>query len=259
MNDTLRKLLASLCLACLAFMAFLAHGTAMAADDQSERLQVADAYIELHTGPGRGYPVFYVAERHQFITIELRRTDWYRVRVEGSPGGRAGWVQRQQLDNTLAAAGGSKSFRDVLIDDYLSRRVELGAAWGRFKSEPMLKVWTALRLGDALGVEATLGQVQGVFSGTDFWHVNLNVEPWSDQRLSPYFGIGLGNFKNIPNNSLVDATPSNARLANAGMGLRWHIGERFVGRIDYTLYTAFVADTRSTEYRAVTVGLSFFF
>jgi hypothetical protein len=30
-------------------------------------------------------------------------------------------------------------------------------------------------------------------------------------------------------------------------------------RADYSIYTAFVADTRSAEYRAFTAGLSFFF
>ncbi len=59
----------------------------------------------------------------------------------------------------------------------------------------MLKVWGAYRFSDALSVEATIGQVQGVFSGTEFWHVNLNVEPWSDRRLSPFFGIGLGQLQ----------------------------------------------------------------
>jgi hypothetical protein len=44
--------------------------------------------------------------------------------------------------------------------------VQLGAAWGHFKSEPMLKVWSSYRLSETLSVEGTLGQVQGVFSGT---------------------------------------------------------------------------------------------
>jgi hypothetical protein len=219
-------------------------------------LQVADPFVELHTGPGRGYPVFFVAARHEWITIELRHTDWYRVRATG---GQVGWVQRQQLETTLTEAGGQKTFRDVLLDDYLRRRVEMGAAFGRFKTEPLLKVWAAYRFSDAMAVEATVGQAQGVFSGTDFLHVNLTVEPWSDQRLSPYFGIGLGKFNNIPNTSLVDAVPVNAKLGNAGIGVRYHINDRFVARADYTLYTAFVADTRSTEYRAITLGISFFF
>ena len=41
--------------------------------------------------------------------------------------------------------------------------------------------------------------------------------------------------------------------------MRYHLGERFVLRADYTLYTAFVADTRSTEFRSLSAGLSFFF
>jgi len=36
-------------------------------------------------------------------------------------------------------------------------------------------------------------------------------------------------------------------------------GERFVLRADYSIYTAFLNDTRSGEYRALTGGLSFFF
>ena len=223
---------------------------------KTERVQITDPYIELHTGPGRGYPVHFVAPRADWIEITLRSTDWYKVRTEG---GKEGWVHRAQLESTLTEAGAQKSFRDTLVDDYLRRRVELGAAWGRFKSEPMLKFWTAYRLSDTLSAEATLGQVQGRFSGTDFWHLGLNAEPWSDRRLSPYLGIGLGHFRNIPNSSLVGAQTTDAKLANAGVGLRWYLSERFVLRADWTLYTAFLGDDRSDEYRATTVGLSFFF
>ncbi len=85
------------------------------------------------------------------------------------------------------------------------------------------------------------------------------AEPWSDQRLSPFFAVGVGRFRNIPNASLVGALTTNAKLANASLGLRYYLTERFVLRTDYSIYTAFVADTRSTEYRAATIGLSFFF
>ena len=222
----------------------------------AERLQVNDPFLEMHTGPGRGYPVFHVVERRQWISVELRRTDWYRVRSEG---GQVGWVPRKQLENTLTDAGVGKTFRDLVVDDYLGRRVEMGGAYGRFQSEPMLKLWTQYRLADAVGIELSLGQVQGVFSGTDFWALSLTSEPWSDQRLSPFFSVGLGKFKNIPNASLVNAVPVDAKLAHATVGLRWYLAERFVARVDASLYTAFVADSRSIEYRAFTAGIAFFF
>lgn len=222
----------------------------------AEQVQITDPYIELHTGPGRGFPVFFVAPREQWIGIELRHTDWFKVRTVDD---KVGWVHRKQLENTLTAAGDKKTFRDMMLDDYLNRRVQMGAAWGQFKSEPMLKLWTSYRFSETLSVEGTLGQVQGLFSGTDFWHANVVSEPWSDQRISPFFSIGLGKFKNIPNPSLVGAATTDAQLANASLGVRYYLTERFVLRGDYTFYTAFVADTRSLEYRAVTAGISFFF
>jgi len=223
---------------------------------KSELVQIVDPYIELRTGPGRGYPIFFVAPRSDWVEIELRHTDWFRVRTEG---GKVGWVSRQQLESTLTAAGGTKSFRDVLLDDYLTRKVQLGAAWGHFKAEPMLKVWTSYRLSDTLSIEGTFGQVQGVFSGTNLWHVDLVIEPWSDKRLSPFFAVGLGKFKNFPNLSLIGATTTDAKLGAARLGARYYLSERFVLSADYAFYTAFLSDQRSTEYRAWTGGLSFFF
>lgn len=240
----------------LACLLLLATAPARSAEPVRERVQVTDPYLELHTGPGRGYPVFFVAERSEWVEIELRRTDWYRVRTAG---GQVGWVHRPQLASTLTAGGERKRFVDVAVDDYLRRRLELGSSIGRFEREPMLKMWASYRLADTLAVEGSLGQVQGLFSGTDYWHVNVTSEPWSDRRWSPYFGIGVGKFNNLPNPSLVSATPTNVNLANAALGLRIYLSDRFVARIDYSFYTAFLADQRNGEYRALTGGLSFFF
>jgi hypothetical protein len=236
--------------------AWLALAAVAAPALAQEKVQVTDPYIELRTGPGRGFPVFFVAQRDEWIQILSRKTDWYKVRAAS---GQEGWVTRAQLETTLTEAGGSKTFRDLVIDDYLRRRLEMGAAWGQFAGAPMLKLWTAYRFADALSAEATVGQVQGTFSGTDFWNVNINVEPWSDRRLSPFFGVGLGRFQNFPNASLVSAVDTAANLADASVGLRYYIAERFVARLDYTIYTAYVSDSGSQQYRAVTLGIAFFF
>jgi len=251
-----RRQLARCAFAAFAFASALVFVPALHAAEETETLIVADPYIELRTGPGRGYPIFFVAARDERIQILLRHTDWYKIRTEK---GQEGWVNRKQLETTITEAGGKKTFRDIALDDYLARRLELGAAYGQFKGEPMLKVWTGYRFTDTLSVEGTIGQVQGVFSGTDLWHINLNVEPWSDKRLSPFFGIGFGKFRNIPNASLVGALDTNVGLANGAIGARYHITDRFVARLDYTIYTAYLSDTRSGEYRATTLGLSFFF
>ena len=186
----------------------------------------------------------------------MRHTDWHHVRTDS---GKVGWVSRQQLETTLTAGGLRKSFRDVMLDDFLSRRVQLGTAWGHFKGEPLLKLYTSYRLSETLSAEATLGQVQGVFSGTNLWHLNIMAEPWSDRRFSPFVGIGVGKFTNYPNLSLVAATTTSAKLANAVIGVRYYLTERFVLRADYSIYTVFVNDAQTNEYRAWTAGVSFFF
>jgi hypothetical protein len=197
-----------------------------------------------------------VASRAEWIAVELRHTDWYKVRTEGD---KVGWVHRSQLETTLTEAGGTKTFRDLMLDDYLRRKVQFGVGWGRFEGEPMLKLWTGWRMSDTLSIEGDMGQVQGLYSGSHFWHVDLVAEPWSDRRLSPFFSVGFGRFRNVPQLSLVDAVPTDAKLAHAALGLRWHLSERFVLHTDYSLHTAFVADTRSSEFKAWTAGLAFFF
>ncbi|MCG3189144.1 MAG: hypothetical protein LKCHEGNO_01417 [Burkholderiaceae bacterium] len=250
------RALVSFITACLAILILGLGSPPARAADEPERLRVADPYLELHTGPGRGFPVFFVVARDEWVQVELRSTDWFKVRTEG---GQSGWVHRSQLASTLTTAGVRKSFRDIALDDYLARRLQMGAAWGQFKNEPMLKLWTSYRLSETLHVEGTIGQVQGIFSGTDIWHVNLLAEPLSDVRLSPFFSIGVGKFKNLPNPTLVGALPTNANLSNASVGVRYHLTDRFIARADYSLYTAFVGDTRTGEYRAWTLGLAFFF
>jgi hypothetical protein len=252
----MKRLVAVLCLAAGSFFGLGASLPVQAAEADEERVQITDPYIELRTGAGRGYPVFHVAARNEWISIELRHTDWYKVRTAS---GKVGWVSRAQLQTTLTEAGVAKGFRDLAVDDYLVRRVDLGAAWGLFDSEPMLKIWSSYKLSDTLSAELSFGQVQGTYAGANFWQVNLLAEPWSDQRFSPFAGIGFGRFDNFPNLSLVDAAPTSANLANAVLGARYYLSERFVLRADYTLYTVFQSQQRTNEYNAFSLGLAFFF
>ncbi len=259
MSGSIRPALRAAALIATLVCAAVPSMPAAAADEKADRVTIADPYIELRTGPGRGYPVFFVAARGEEVDIELRHTDWFRVRTVGDKaGGKVGWVSRAQLETTLAG-GERKSFRDTIVDDFLARKVQLGGGYGRFKSEPMLKLWGSYRLSETLAIEATGGQVQGVFSGTDFWHLALMAEPWSDRRFSPFAGIGVGRFRNFPNSSLVDAQTTGANLAFGTVGLRYYLTDRFVLRADYSLYTVFLNDSRTNEYRAFTGGLSFFF
>src|SRR4051812_22452843 len=68
----------------------------------SHKILIADPFIELHTGPGRGYPVFHVIERGREVTIVKRRTDWFELRTDR---GVEGWAPRDQMIATLEPTG----------------------------------------------------------------------------------------------------------------------------------------------------------
>jgi Bacterial SH3 domain len=253
----MRQLVSIWVLAALSALASALWPGAAAAQSDALKLQVTDPYLELHTGPGRGYPVFHVAQRGEAVEVLLRHTDWFKVRTAN---GREGWVPRLQIENTLAQIGPTQQpTRSLLAADDARRRFEVGAARGRFDGEPSLKIWTRAKLADTVGVEAVLGQVQGLYSGTDYYSLNLQLEPWSDRAIAPHFGIGFGRFNNLPNLSLVGALPTDAKLASATLGLRWTFARRFVARADYTLTTAYIDDSKSGEYRALHLGLAFTF
>lgn len=224
--------------------------------DAAERLLVTDPYVEMHTGPGHSFPVFYVVARDEWIDVLMRHTDWYKVRTAS---GKVGWIDRHQLENTLTQAGTRKTFRDVLIDDYLSRRLEFGGAWGHFESEPVLKLFASYNITDTIGTELTFGEVQGQYSGTNFWQVDVYMQPWSEKRLSPFFGVGVGRLDNVPNASLVGAINTNANSANAMIGLRYHVTDRLIARLDWTAYTSLLSANQTAQFHAITLGLSFFF
>src|SRR4030088_3533886 len=64
---------------------------------------IAEPYLAMHSGPGRGYPVVYVVGRDEMVTVLYSRTDWFKVRA---PRGQEGWARRSELALTKLFSGG---------------------------------------------------------------------------------------------------------------------------------------------------------
>jgi len=78
------------------------HGGLANAAEKNLVLVVTDPYLEMHSGPGRGFPVIYVIGRDELVTVLYSRTDWFKVR---SLHGNEGWVRRADLARTLSESG----------------------------------------------------------------------------------------------------------------------------------------------------------
>jgi hypothetical protein len=226
------------------------------AEEVPTRVQVADPYLELHTGPGRGYPVFYVADRGEWVKLLKRHTDWFKVRTDKD---KEGWVSRDQMESTLNEAGVKTTFRDTLFDDYLLRRVEVGFGAGQLDSDALLTAHVGYGISPNFSVELTLAQAVGNYSSTALYYGSLLAQPFPEWRVAPFFSLGLGRFHNTPKATLVGGAEVDANMANTGLGVRAYVTRRFILRADYRRHVAFISENRINEFNELSLGISLFF
>jgi uncharacterized protein YgiM (DUF1202 family) len=217
---------------------------------------VADPFIELHTGPGRGYPVFYIAERGDTVAILRRRTDWFQIEV---PRGEQGWVHREQMAQTLDIDGEAFDVPGFSIDDYTQRRWEVGVQYGDFGGANMVSAFGGYGLTENLQLELWVGQALGRFSDSEIVHFNVTHLMFPDKKVTPLFSLGAGTINTSPKATLVATTDRRDTMAVAGLGVRAYLTRRFVFRADYKAYVVFTSRDDNEEVREWKAGFSFFF
>ena len=240
----------------LVSMCQLLMATAAHAQKAPPRVTVEDPYIELHTGPGRGYPVFHVAERGERVALLKRRTEWFKVEV---PRGEEGWVHRDQLTRTLRLDGEPFDVPGFSIDDYSGRRWEAGASYGDFGGANVISAFGAFSLTENLSFELALSQALGRFSDSTMVNANVVHTMYPRRRASPYFTLGAGSIHTEPKATLVATVDRTDSLAHAGVGVRTYLTRRFVFRAEYKTYVVFTSRDDNEEIREWKAGFSFFF
>ena len=229
---------------------------ATGAERQSREVTIADPYIELHTGPGRGYPIFFVAERGEAIALLRRRTEWFQVRVAR---GQEGWVHFEQLTTTLNPDGEPFDLPALGFSDYAARRWEVGALYGDFGGANVIGAYGSRSFTPNLSGEMWVSQALGRFSDSTMATVNIVHLMYPDWRASPYFTLGAGVIKTEPKATLVATTDRTDSMALAGAGVRVYLTRRFVFRAEYKAHVVFTSRDDNEEAREWKAGFSFFF
>lgn len=217
---------------------------------------VADPYAELRTGPGRGYPVFYVEERGQQLTILKRRTDWYKVQLKN---GTTGWVSGEQIGNTLTEAGVGKTLRDSVVEDFFDKKWELGFMWGTHGTSPYFSIIGARKTSDTLSLELSYGEVSAKFSNRKLIDVAVVSHPFVGWRYQPYFALGLGKLIDTPLRTQVDAPVENNYTGHVAVGVKAYLTKNFTVRAYYKRYSWYYDDTSNFVKHDFAFGASFFF
>jgi uncharacterized protein YgiM (DUF1202 family) len=224
--------------------------------DGPVRVLVDDPYIELHTGPGRAFPVFFIAERGEEIEIMKRRTEWFKVRVER---GEEGWVHLEQLQRTFELDGEQFDVPALSVADYAERRWEVGALYGDFGGANVISAFGAFRLSENLSIELGLSEAIGRFSNSQMFNFNVSHLMFPDRRASPFFTLGTGRIHTQPKATLVDVVDRRDSVAHAGFGVKTYLTRRFVFRAEYKTYVVFTSRDDNEEIREWKAGFSFFF
>lgn len=227
------------------------------ADNTLPKVLIADPFIELHTGPGRGYPIFHVLERGQEVEIVKRRTDWFLLRTTRHV---EGWATRAQMLATLEPSGGQLELREPTRENYLSRRWQGGVTGGDFGGASAVSMFGGYAFSDNLSIELTVNHMMGDYSNAysaTLGLVHVFVPQW---RLSPYFTLGTGVIYIDPKATLVRSTDRTDQIGYVGGGLQFYLTRRFMLRTEYRNNIIF---TRRDDNEEVDewkyLGFAFFF
>lgn len=212
----------------------LHSGVAEASQRPLLQLVVAAPYLEMHSGPGRGFPVVYVIGRDEIVTVLFSRTDWYKVRAAG---GQEGWARRNDLAATKLADGEPAPIPPY--PDFASHRWELGAGYGVYNRQNLVSAYGDFGLTDSIDIEAVLQQALGTLDNRVITTIGLRhtfIPEW--KWISPTAGLGMG-YQHIVDKVPPAPLENSNEMAYVSLGARGFITRRFMWRADWRHYVVF--------------------
>lgn len=226
------------------------------ADDAVTRVQVAEPFIELHTGPGRGYPVFYVVERDEWIDIIKRKNNWFKIRYQDK---KTGWAPTQALEKTLDSEGAQTRIHELDLGEFSRRRGEVGVLAGSVGGADSMTLYGGYAFTPNISTELSVSQAVGNFSNNIIINAKLLHQGFPRWRHSPFIAMGMGSIRTTPRATLVQAEDRSDMAANIGIGLRSYISSSFALRAEYSNYVVFSSDDDNEEIKEWKIGLVSFF
>jgi uncharacterized protein YgiM (DUF1202 family) len=239
----------------LAIFAVAAANTAQAA---RELLQVfvAEPYLELHTGPGRGYPIAQVVARGEAVDVLTRKTEWYKVRSER---GVEGWAFAQELAKTTLADGTLFTYKRGDRSGFADHSWENGVLLGNYAGATVVSTFGAWSFTDSMKLELSLSQFLGNRSNGYTVDVGLTQVIMPEWRISPFLTLGTGYERVVPKATLATPVDQDSQTAYAGFGARYYLTRRFFLRGEYRHHTVFTSRDSNEVKHEWKIGFAYFY
>jgi Bacterial SH3 domain/Outer membrane protein beta-barrel domain len=220
------------------------------------QLFVTEAYLEMHTGPGRGYPVFHVVPRDGSVDVLFRRTDWFKVRTEH---GVEGWVSQTDLQKTVLADGTHFRYELGDLSGFASHNFEVGLFAGAYGGANYVSGYASYSFNSQLAIEAAVGQFLGRYSNGTTGDIGLMHVLMPEWRVSPFVTLGVGEVHIEPKATLVQPSDRTESTAYVGGGIRLYLTRRFFLRAEYKAHYIFTTRNQNEEADEWKAGFAFFF
>jgi len=225
---------------------------------ESEHLQVyiTAPYLELRSGPGRGYPVFHVAERDEAVQVLFRRTDWFKVRTER---GVEGWAAQRDMLRTVLADGTPFKFDLGDRQGFTAHNFEMGIFAGSYSGSTLVSTYGSYSFNSQLAAELSVGQFLGKYTNGVVGDLGLTHVLVPEWRLSPFLMLGTGLVHVSPKATLVQPTERTDQTAYVGGGLRFYLTRRLFLRGESKSHIVFTKRNANEEVDEWKLGFAFFF
>jgi uncharacterized protein YgiM (DUF1202 family) len=217
---------------------------------------VKTPYLELHTGPGRGYPVFDVVPQGDSVIVLFRRTQWLKVRTRR---GVEGWASEDDMLKTVLADGRPLPLRIGNRAGFTSHRFEVGAFAGAYGGANLVSAYTSLSFNSQMAVEAALGQFLGRYSNGVTADIGLTHVPMPQWRLSPFLMLGIGVLHVEPKATLIQPSDRTEETAYVGGGIRYYITRSLFLRAEYKTHVVITTQNRNQVEDEWKLGFAVFF
>jgi hypothetical protein len=236
----------------------LAFAIAPSLCEAREYLQVfvTAPYLELHTGPGRGFPVAQVVAREEGVDILKRRTDWFKVRTAR---GVEGWASYKDMLTVVLADGSPFTFPMGDLAGFTSHKGEMGIFGGDYSGATLIGGYGSYSFNSQLSIELSVGQFLGNASNGTTVDVGLRHVFVPEWRISPFVSLGTGIVHIEPKATLVAPLDRTDQTAYVGGGVRYYLTRRFFVRAEYNSHFVFTSRNDNQEVDEWKVGFAFFF
>lgn len=239
----------------LFFFSLITYTASALADDNPVVLQIEASYIELHSGPGIGYPIVNVIEKGELVEVLVKRTSWLKVKDQRN---NIGWLSQNDLLG-LTQQGKKITQAELTLTDFHNRDYEAGVMYGDFEGADFYNIYLGYALSPVFTAEISAGKALGEISDSNLYEVMLISQPFPELIVIPYVGVGGGIINTKPHSVLADSENRQDTLMSAAIGLKYHLARNFLLRAEYKYSLVLTDRDDNEEVQVWKLGFSVFF